>query len=260
MRSRMQHHDVGGWHGASHGHSQRGEGIGHRPGFEGTGRPGRGGDAGRGPQDPFADRRPERPEHPAQSEGGERRFAGGRPERPPYGERPEGGRGRGGHRGGGPGPQRTPRMLAHGDLRLLLIALLEQQPRHGYELIQLIGEMFNGQYAPSAGAVYPALGQLQELGLVQSSEDGPRRLHALTGAGRAFAEENAEALSQARERTERSARMLVKASLPAPVRAGMSALKRALGSHTEHWNADTSEQVARILLRAAAEIGQAGRD
>ena len=177
------------------------------------------------------------------------------------GERGEGHRGHG-HRGGrrdGLERQRTPRVLAHGDLRLLLVALLEAQPRHGYELIQLIGEMFHGQYAPSAGAVYPALAQLQELGLVQASEDGARRLHTLTEAGRAFAHENAEALAEARLRTEHSARVLVKAGMPAPVRSGMGALKRALASHHEQWGEGTGEQVAEILLRAAADIARVGR-
>jgi DNA-binding PadR family transcriptional regulator len=150
-------------------------------------------------------------------------------------------------------------MLAHGDLRLLLLALLEAQPRHGYELIQLIGEMFLGQYAPSAGAVYPALAQLQEIGLVHASEDGARRLHALTDAGRAFVSDNADALAEARLRTERSARSLVRAGMPAPVRAGMGALKRALVSHHEQWGDGTGEQVAEILLRAAADIARVGR-
>lgn len=166
---------------------------------------------------------------------------------------------RGGRRGDGE-RQRTPRMLAHGDLRLLLLALLEAQPRHGYELIQLIGEMFLGQYAPSAGAVYPALAQLQEDGLVVASEDGARRLHALTDTGRAFAQEHAEALAHARLRTERSARMLVKAGLPAPVRSGMSAIKRSLIAHHEHWTPESGERIAEILLRAAADIAKVPHD
>lgn len=155
--------------------------------------------------------------------------------------------------------QRVPRVLAHGDLRLLLLALLDSQPRHGYELIQRIGEMFHGQYAPSAGAVYPALAQLQEIGLVQASEDGARRLHTLTQAGRSFVDENAQALAQARLRTEQSARVVVRAGMPAPVRAGMGTLKRALASHHEQWGDGIGEQVGQILLRAAAEIARVGR-
>ena len=155
--------------------------------------------------------------------------------------------------------ERHERGERHGDLRLLLLGLLEAQPRHGYELIQLIGEMFLGQYAPSAGAVYPALAQLQDDGLVVSSEDGARRLHALTDAGRAFAQTHAEALDHARLRTERSARSLVKAGLPAPVRSGMSGVKRALLAHHGHWTAESGEAIARILQQAAAQIAQVPR-
>ncbi|WP_440975372.1 PadR family transcriptional regulator [Pseudoxanthomonas winnipegensis] len=178
-----------------------------------------------------------------------------RRERHERGERHER-HGRRGERGDGP---RSPRRLAHGDLRLLLLGLLEAQPRHGYELIQLIGEMFLGQYAPSAGAVYPALAQLQDDGLVVSSEDGARRLHALTDAGRAFAQTHAEALDHARLRTERSARSLVKTGLPAPVRSGMSGVKRALLAHHGHWTPESGEAIARILQQAAAQIAQVPR-
>ncbi|PZP61009.1 PadR family transcriptional regulator [Pseudoxanthomonas winnipegensis] len=170
-----------------------------------------------------------------------------------------GGRERQGRRGERGEGQRSPRRLAHGDLRLLLLGLLEAQPRHGYELIQLIGEMFLGQYAPSAGAVYPALAQLQDDGLVTSSEDGARRLHALTEAGRAFVHAHAQALDDARLRTRHSARMLVKAGLPAPVRGGMSAVKRALLAHHGHWTPESGESIARILQQAAAQIAQVSR-
>lgn len=159
-----------------------------------------------------------------------------------------------------PARQRTPRKLGHGDLRLLLLALLEPQPRHGYELIQLIGEIFHGQYQPSAGAVYPALAQLQADGLADVREEGARRLHALTDLGRTWVEENAVALAQARLRTEASARTLVKAGAPAPVRSGMSALKRALASHGTRWGPGQAEAVAAILQQAAADIAQVGHD
>ena len=150
--------------------------------------------------------------------------------------------------------QRVPRVIGHGDLRLLLLALLESQPRHGYELIQLIGEVFHGRYQPSAGAVYPALAQLQADGLVDAREDGVRKLHALTGLGRAWVDANADALARARLRTEQSASVLVKAALPAPVRGGMAVLKRALASHQGRWSEARADAVAGILQRTAADI------
>ena len=67
-----------------------------------------------------------------------------------------GGHGRGGRRGG--------RVLDHGDLRLLILRLLEEKPRHGYEIIKAIEEQVGGAYSPSPGVVYPTLTLLEELG------------------------------------------------------------------------------------------------
>ena len=152
--------------------------------------------------------------------------------------------------------QRTPRMLGHGDLRLLL-TLLEPQPRHGYELIQLVGEIFHGQYQPSPGALYPSLSGLQDEGLVAVRRQGARRLHTLTAAGRDYIDIHADLLAQARLRTEASARALAKAGAPAPVRAGMAALKRALASHHGQWSTVRAQAVANLLQRAAADIAAA---
>ncbi len=150
--------------------------------------------------------------------------------------------------------QRSPRAIAHGDLRLLVLALLQHQARHGYELIQLIGEIFHGQYLPSAGAMYPVLSQLQDTGLVVGSHDGARRLYQLSDAGRTLVKEQAGALAEAQARTAASARALVKAGLPSPVRQGMMSLKRALAQHHGHWTPQMAEQVERILLQAADDI------
>lgn len=147
-----------------------------------------------------------------------------------------------------------PHTLGRGDLRLLLLALLEPQPRHGYELIQLIGGMFFGQYMPSPGAVYPTLAQLEHEGLVAIRTAGARRLHTLTDAGRDFVEAHAEAIAEATQRTRHSARGFVRASQPEAVHAQMDALKQALASHHPHWSAASADAVAAILQQAAAAI------
>ncbi|MGY0559230.1 MULTISPECIES: PadR family transcriptional regulator [unclassified Luteimonas] len=153
-----------------------------------------------------------------------------------------------------PRRQRTPHVLAHGDLRLLLLGLLQSRPRHGYELIQLISGIFRGHYQPSAGALYPTLSQLQADGLVSSRRDGVRRLHELTAQGRAWIDANAEAIVQARLRTEHSARVLLKVGVPPPVRDGMEALKQALSRHEGQWDSARTTAVAAILRRAATDI------
>jgi DNA-binding PadR family transcriptional regulator len=110
-----------------------------------------------------------------------------------------GGRGerfRGGHGfrhfgfgGGGPGGFgfRSGRKLSSGDLQLLLLALLGEKPRHGYDLIKAVEERSKGFYSPSPGVIYPALTYLEEAG--EAVPEAERKLYRLTDAGRARLEE-----------------------------------------------------------------------
>ncbi|MER7973577.1 helix-turn-helix transcriptional regulator [Streptomyces sp. NPDC096080] len=76
-------------------------------------------------------------------------------------------------------------VFAHGRLRLYLLKLLDEAPRHGYEVIRLLEERFQGLYAPSAGTVYPRLAKLEAEGLVTHTTEGGRKVYAITDAGRA---------------------------------------------------------------------------
>ena len=96
----------------------------------------------------------------------------------------EGGQGRG--PGGGRG-----RFFDHGDLKLLILALVAERPRHGYEIIKAIEEKVAGAYSPSPGVVYPTLTMLEELGYVTvEAAAGNRKLHQITEAGQAFLASN----------------------------------------------------------------------
>lgn len=78
-----------------------------------------------------------------------------------------------------------PPVFAHGRLRLYLLKLLDEAPRHGYEIIRLLEERFQGLYAPSAGTVYPRLAKLEAEGLVTHTTEGGRKVYSITDAGRA---------------------------------------------------------------------------
>ena len=103
-------------------------------------------------------------------------FAGGRrgPGRGP-------GAGRGGPwRGGG-------RMFEQGDLKLVVLRLLEEKPRHGYDIIKALEDQSGGRYSPSPGAVYPTLQLLEELGHARAVDEGAgRKIYEITDAGRAY--------------------------------------------------------------------------
>lgn len=128
----------------------------------------------------------------------DRRFARGADE---FGDR----RGGGPRMGGGGGRGR--RFFDHGDLRLVVLGLIAEKPRHGYEVIKAIEEALGGQYSPSPGVVYPTLTLLEELGQVAIQPgDDSRKLYAVTETGRDFLAANRGAvdalfarMAQARE-------------------------------------------------------------
>jgi DNA-binding PadR family transcriptional regulator len=76
-------------------------------------------------------------------------------------------------------------VFSHGRLRLYLLKLLEESPRHGYDVIRLLEDRFLGLYAPSPGTIYPRLQRLEAEGLVTQSQEGGRKVYQITDAGRA---------------------------------------------------------------------------
>ena len=94
----------------------------------------------------------------------------------------------GGPFGGGGGGMRTARVLASGDLQLLILRLLGEKPRHGYEIIKAIEEHSSGVYTPSPGMVYPALTYLEETGYATATADGTKKLFNITPEGTAYLE------------------------------------------------------------------------
>jgi len=109
---------------------------------------------------------------------GRRGFFGG-----PFGGGPFGG----GFRGGG---MRTARVLGSGDLQLLILLLLSEKPRHGYEIIKAIEEHSSGAYTPSPGMVYPALTYLEEMSYANTSAEGTKKLYSITPEGMTFLDKN----------------------------------------------------------------------
>jgi DNA-binding PadR family transcriptional regulator len=118
----------------------------------------------------------------------------------------EGGRFGGGRRGGfggafgrhrgGPFGGRGPRMFDPGALRLVVLGLIAEEPRHGYDIIKALEAKFQGAYSPSPGAIYPMLQMLEEADLVASQAHGNKRLYSITEQGKAYIEENAADLAR----------------------------------------------------------------
>jgi len=159
-----------------------------------------------------------------------------------------GGRGRGGSRRGG--------MFRPGELRLVLLRLIADQPRHGYDLIQSIEEMTGGAYAPSPGVVYPTLTMLQDMGLIEErAAEGTRKAFAVTAEGTAHLDERREEvdalIARLTEHGERERR-----AGGAPISRAVGNLLSALWHRVQREGMDeaTLHKIADILDEAARKV------
>jgi DNA-binding PadR family transcriptional regulator len=109
----------------------------------------------------------------------------------------------GGRRGPKGGPGRG-RLFEQGDLKYVILRLLEEKPRHGYEVIKELEERFSGAYSPSPGTVYPTLAMLEDMGYARVAQDETgRKIYEITDAGRAYLAEHKETVEDIFERIAR---------------------------------------------------------
>jgi DNA-binding PadR family transcriptional regulator len=157
---------------------------------------------------------------------------------------------------GGRRGRRARRMFESGELRLVLLKLIADEPRHGYDLIRAIEEMTGGEYAPSPGVIYPTLTLLQDMGLIDEAPgEGARKPFEITDAGRAHLEEHSEEIEGLMERLSDLAPRESSAAGPAigrAVRNLMTALSHRVGR--EGLNDELLHEIAAILDEAAQRI------
>ena len=179
----------------------------------------------------------------AMAMGGRSRFGSG-----PWG----GGENWGGHHRG---PRGRGRFFGSGELRLVLLSLIAEQPRHGYELIKSIEELTGGNYAPSPGVVYPTLSLLADEGMAEEQADGTsRKAFAATDAGRAELAERAEEAARIAARLKGLGENEPQAS-PVVGRAIANLMAALRGrAASGGFDRDTAHQVADILDDAARRI------
>lgn len=151
---------------------------------------------------------------------------------------------------------RRGRMFGQGELRLVLLKLIADEPRHGYDLIRAIEELTHGDYAPSPGVIYPTLTMLQDMGFIEEqASEGARKKFAATAEGRAHLEENGEEVAALFERLEAHGSSRRRSSRPEIGRA-VGNLMHALKIRVAHegWNEDLLNEVTDILDDAAKRI------
>ena len=155
--------------------------------------------------------------------------------------------------------ERSERVFEQGDLRLLLLKLIAEKPRHGYELIKAVEDGVAGAYSPSPGVVYPTLTLLEDLGYATVTViEGGKKLFAITPAGEAFLAEQTAAVAELTARMEKVATANRGRDAPQIVR-GMENLRTALRLKLTSGplNEEQVAAVAAALDAAAKAVEQA---
>ena len=178
----------------------------------------------------------------------ERHFRGRGPFAGPFGdsERPFW-RGRGG----------IGRLFSSGDLRYLLLHLINEDPRHGYELIKAIEEKFGGAYSPSPGIIYPMLTLFEETGLATVTSEGTRKLYTITEEGKKELEENRAVVDAMLQRIAGIGSAARPATGDPQVMRAIQNFRMALGLRSGNLTPEQRNRIVEIIDSAAREIEKA---
>ena len=158
------------------------------------------------------------------------------------------------------------KMLMQGDLRLIALALIAEQPRHGYEIIKMLEEKTSDWYSPSPGIVYPTLTHLEDVGYLTAQIEGAKKLYTITQEGRAYLKQNRDFADAIMQRLAFIGKMAARISLrmgdgredehrrmPRLVRAAIESLREVAVKRVED-DPDADAKVVEILVRAAGNV------
>jgi DNA-binding PadR family transcriptional regulator len=158
----------------------------------------------------------------------------------------------GGHRGG------RRRAFEQGDLRLVILNLIAETPRHGYDVIKAIEENFGGTYSPSPGVVYPTLTLLEDQGFATVTPEGSKKLYAVTEEGRAFLAANKASVDALFDRMDRARRTFGGGVAPEIQRALENfRIAFELRLERDDLTADSIAAIAKAIDDAAAAVERA---
>lgn len=153
------------------------------------------------------------------------------------------------------------RMFEQGDLKYVILQLLEEKPRHGYEIIKAIEERSGGAYAPSPGTVYPTLQMLEDIGHARSTpEEGGKRIYEITDAGREYLATHRTTVDDIFERMTRFVEGLFDAPAVEVQQAFRDLGRATFAAGTRHVrDAERLRKIREVLERATREIDELAR-
>ncbi|HKW49746.1 MAG TPA: helix-turn-helix transcriptional regulator [Gemmatimonadaceae bacterium] len=164
--------------------------------------------------------------------------------------------GAGGSKGRGAWRARAGRVFEQGDLKYVILRLLAEKPRHGYEIIKELEDRFSGAYAPSPGTVYPTLTMLEDLGYARAMpEEGGRKIYEITDEGRKHLEEHSATVDDIFERIAKFVEGFFDAPM-ADLKRSMASLGRAtfyVASRSPN-DRERLAKISEILKKAATDI------
>ena len=160
---------------------------------------------------------------------------------------------------GFPGTQRHARRggrwFESGEMRLVILRLVKDKPRHGYEIIKALEDRTGGCYTPSAGTVYPTLQLLEDQGYVRIVEEGGKKVYHITPEGERYLDEHQDALSGIGERIREAMRGVAGGAIGDVNSAFADLAKRTF---KEAWRSgpesEKTKKIAEILRRTLSEI------
>jgi DNA-binding PadR family transcriptional regulator len=146
-------------------------------------------------------------------------------------------------------------MFDQGHLKYLILQLLEEKPRHGYEIIKEIEDRFSGAYSPSPGTVYPTLTLLEDLGYARAKpEEGGKKIYEITDEGRAHLAENKPLIDDIFSKIEDFAQSIFGEPMMDVNRGLKNVASAVYGSKRHGRSADQIRKIKEILEKAASEI------
>ncbi|WP_288419867.1 PadR family transcriptional regulator [uncultured Microbacterium sp.] len=149
-----------------------------------------------------------------------------------------------------------PPVFSHGDLRLYLLNLLDDGPRHGYDIIQALSDRTGGTYTPSAGTIYPRLAKLEEEGMVTKSVDGRKTVYEITESGRAEVAARRDDLAGIEAGLADSVRLIAD-EVRGSVRDAMRSLRADLAAATAEQRAETTAPSEDARTRSREQLQRA---
>lgn len=159
---------------------------------------------------------------------------------------------RGAFWGGRGGPRRR-QWFESGDMKYVILKLLRDKPRHGYEVMKELEERMHGCYSPSPGTVYPTLQWLEDEGLVKSNDVDGKKVYEITDAGRKFLEEHKDVVEEIFDRVAETVEEALGGSMVG-LNQNVARLMKSVYRRGWRGGDQAREKIAEILAKAAKEI------